>query len=386
MNMSVTNINPLCIGLDVGSTTVKIIILDSITQQIHVAEYQRHYAEVFQTLNNLMRRHLANWYDRNFTVTITGSAGIGIAENLQLPFVQEVIANMEAVTVLIPQTNIVIELGGEDAKIMFLDGCIDLRMNETCAGGTGAFIDQIAATLKTDAAGINEFASRHQKIYPIAARCGVFTKSDVTMLLNEGATKEDVAASVLQAIVEQTIGGLACGRKIQGNVAFLGGPLHFLPELRRLFIETLKLTPEQAVVPDNAHFFVALGAALLSAENKETLSATDILQFMDNAPQRVVEGVSVLTPLFATEEEYEQFQMIQLTSFGCGLDAVVAEQVAEILHSVGKPHTLLKIDEGTQLGAVKIRIRSLLSTMQQTHTEHFKDMKNICRKMGVPPA
>ncbi|MDR0609165.1 MAG: acyl-CoA dehydratase activase [Planctomycetaceae bacterium] len=306
--MTATHINPLRIGLDVGSTTVKIVILDSLARQIHVAEYQRHYAEVFETLTNLMRRHLANLRNRNFTVTVTGSAGIGIAENLRLPFVQEVIACTEAVTVFIPQTNTVIELGGEDAKITFFDGSIDLRMNETCAGGTGAFIDQIAATLKTDAAGINELASRHHKIYPIAARCGVFTKSDVTMLLNEGAAKEDVAASVLQAIVEQTIGGLACGRKIQGNVAFLGGPLHFLPELRRLFIETLKLTQEQAIVHDNAHFFVALGAALLSAENKEILSATEILQLFENTPQRAEHCVSILVPLFATRAEYEQFQ------------------------------------------------------------------------------
>ncbi|MDR3110772.1 MAG: hypothetical protein LBU65_13975 [Planctomycetaceae bacterium] len=188
--------NNLYLGLDIGSTTVKIVIIDN-DRRLLTAEYQRHYAEVFKAMGELVQRTLEKYPDRQFTVAVTGSAGIGIAEKLNLPFVQEVICSVEAVKTFIPQTNTVIELGGEDAKIIFFDNSIDLRMNETCAGGTGAFIDQIAAALKTDASGINELASRNEKIYPLAARCGVFTKSDVTMLLNEGAKKEDISASVL---------------------------------------------------------------------------------------------------------------------------------------------------------------------------------------------
>jgi activator of 2-hydroxyglutaryl-CoA dehydratase len=223
----------LRLGLDIGSTTVKVVVFDANQQQILGSWYSRHYADVFQTLHTLISEALLYCGQRHFTVAVTGSAGIGLSQKLGIPFVQEVIAGVESVTTFIPQTNVAIELGCEDAKITFFEGSIDQRMNETCAGGTGAFIDQIAVTLKTDALGVNELASRFQTIYPIAARCGVFTKSDVTMLLNEGARKEDIAASVLQAVVDQTIGGLACGRKIRGNVAFLGGPLFFLQELRK---------------------------------------------------------------------------------------------------------------------------------------------------------
>ncbi|MDR2440362.1 MAG: acyl-CoA dehydratase activase-related protein [Planctomycetaceae bacterium] len=297
----------LRLGLDIGSTTVKVVVFDDNQNQILGSWYSRHYADVFQTLYTLISEALLYCGQRRFTVAVTGSAGIGLSQKLGIPFVQEVIAGVESVTTFIPQTNAAIELGGEDAKITFFDGSIDQRMNETCAGGTGAFIDQIAVTLKTDALGVNELASRFQTIYPIAARCGVFTKSDVTMLLNEGARKEDIAASVLQAVVDQTIGGLACGRKIRGNVAFLGGPLFFLPELRKRFTETLHLTPEQTIHPENAHYFVALGAALLSAKN-ETMTANELQERIHFVTQQEHGNeTDRLPPLFVSREDFDKF-------------------------------------------------------------------------------
>jgi predicted CoA-substrate-specific enzyme activase len=299
----------LRLGLDIGSTTVKVVVFDGNQQQILGSWYSRHYADVFQTLLSLISKALHYCGQQPFTVAVTGSAGIGLSQKLNIPFVQEVIAGVEAVTTFIPQTTVVIELGGEDAKITFFDGSIDQRMNETCAGGTGAFIDQIAVTLKTDATGVNNLAAHAQTIYPIAARCGVFTKSDVTMLLNEGARKEDIAASVLQAVVDQTIGGLACGRKIQGNVAFLGGPLFFLPELRKRFAETLFLTPEQTIHPENAHYFVALGAALLSAKN-ETMTADKLHERIRAITQQEhIKETNRLPPLFISQEEFDQFTL-----------------------------------------------------------------------------
>ncbi|MDR3197849.1 MAG: acyl-CoA dehydratase activase-related protein [Planctomycetaceae bacterium] len=299
----------LRLGLDIGSTTVKVVVFDDERKQILGAWYSRHYADVFQTLHTLVADALHFCKHHRFTIAITGSAGIGLSQKLGIPFVQEVIAGVQSVKTFIPQTDVVIELGGEDAKITFFEGSIDQRMNETCAGGTGAFIDQIAVTLKTDALGINNLAARYQTIYPIAARCGVFTKSDVTMLLNEGARKEDIAASVLQAVVDQTIGGLACGRKIRGNVAFLGGPLFFLPELRKRFAETLHLTPEQTIHPDNAHYFVALGAALLSVKN-ETMPANELQERLHAITQQEHgKETNRLAPLFISQEDFDQFSL-----------------------------------------------------------------------------
>jgi predicted CoA-substrate-specific enzyme activase len=297
----------LRLGLDIGSTTIKVLLFDADRKRILWSRYSRHYADVFQTLYTLVTEVLECCGGNNFTVAVTGSAGIVISKKLRLPFVQEVIAGVESVTTFIPQTDVVIELGGEDAKITFFSGSIDQRMNETCAGGTGAFIDQIAVTLKTDAQGINDLASQYQTIYPIAARCGVFTKSDVTMLLNEGARKEDIAASVLQAVVAQTIGGLACGRKICGNVAFLGGPLHFLPELRKRFVETLHLTPEQTIQPENAQYFIALGAALLSAKNAVMTTPELQLRIDDVLRQELGKETDRLPPLFSSQKEYNEF-------------------------------------------------------------------------------
>ncbi|MDO4549748.1 MAG: acyl-CoA dehydratase activase [Planctomycetia bacterium] len=305
---SKNSFSPLRLGLDVGSTTIKGVIYDAETGKMVWCRYARHFSDVIQTLFSLVGEIQDTFGERSFFVAMTGSAGIGAAMKLDLDFVQEVVASAQAIMTFLPRTDVAIELGGEDAKITFFDESIDQRMNETCAGGTGAFIDQIAVTLKTDAAGVNDLASRYQTIYPIAARCGVFTKSDVTMLLNEGASREDVAASVLQAVVDQTIGGLACGRKIRGNIAFLGGPLHFLPELRKRFSQTLKLKPEEEFIPENAHFFVALGAALLAGKNR-SITATElwrrVYHVMNHAHLR---ETGRLPALFPSEEEYRRFE------------------------------------------------------------------------------
>ena len=241
------------IGLDIGSTTIKTAVLDEKDNLVH-SSYQRHNSDVRATLYQVLKALLKD-YDL-FTVTVTGSGGISVSEWLGIPFVQEVIAGVEAIRRLIPETDVAIELGGEDAKITYLKGSVDQRMNGTCAGGTGAFIDQMAVLLNTDAQGLNELAKDAGIIYPIASRCGVFAKSDIQPLINDGAKKSDVAASVFQSVVNQTISGLACGKPIRGNVAFLGGPLHFLSELGRRFVVTLQ--PQKAIFPENSQVFNAI--------------------------------------------------------------------------------------------------------------------------------
>ena len=243
----------------------------------------------------------------DLTVTLTGSGGISVAQWLELPFEQEVVAAAGAVEKLIPQTDVAIELGGEDAKITFFRDGIEQRMNGTCAGGTGVFIDQMASLLETDAAGLNELAARHKIIYPIAARCGVFAKSDIQPLLNEGAAKEDIAASVFQSVVNQTISGLACGRPIRGNVAFLGGPLYFLSELRKRFIETLGLDDEQVVFPENSQLFVATGAALASKKTMP-MSFRALRNRLPVINTVTVREIERLRPLFRDEIELGEFK------------------------------------------------------------------------------
>ena len=213
------------IGLDVGSTTIKCVVLNDADTIIYQS-YERHFSQITQKMTDLLSKIQKDVLrGEKAQLTVSGSAGMGIAQTCHLPFVQEVYATRVATSRLAPDTDVIIELGGEDAKILFLSGGLEVRMNGTCAGGTGAFIDQMASLLQVDALGLNELAKHYQVIYPIAARCGVFAKTDVQPLLNEGVAKEDIAVSVLQAVVIQTISGLACGRPIKGNVAFLGGPL-----------------------------------------------------------------------------------------------------------------------------------------------------------------
>ena len=271
--MANSSLLPIRIGIDVGSTTVKVAILDDNDKLIY-GDYQRHRADIRSTIINVVTKALdtiekevEDGAQRGVSVKVTGSGGLSVSQWLNIPFIQEVIAATTSVKKLIPQTDVVIELGGEDAKITYFKGGVEQRMNGTCAGGTGAFIDQMAALLETDAPGLNELARDAQQIYPIAARCGVFAKTDVQPLINEGARREDIAASIFQAVVSQTISGLACGKPIRGNVAFLGGPLHFLDQLRERFIQTLKLKPEEIIVPENSQLFVASGCAF-AAERK----------------------------------------------------------------------------------------------------------------------
>jgi predicted CoA-substrate-specific enzyme activase len=297
----------LHIGIDVGSTTVKLAIVDD-ANELRYSIYQRHHADVRATIVEVLQDAVREYGDSTMTAAITGSGGLLLARWLGVSFVQEVIASKTAVEIFIPQTDVAIELGGEDAKIIYFDQGIEQRMNGTCAGGTGAFIDQMAALLDTDASGLNDLAAAHTIIYPIASRCGVFAKTDVQPLINEGAKKEDVAASIFQAVVTQTISGLACGRPIRGHVAFLGGPLQYLPELRKRFYETLHLDEEHTIVPENAHLFVAAGCAIAGKSEAKAEKLADIVARLENLGDMQGSEVVRLPPLFANDGDYRAFQ------------------------------------------------------------------------------
>ncbi len=295
-------------GIDVGSTTVKLAILDR-EDQVVWSIYQRHHSDVRATIAEVLEAAAAEYGGREMSIAITGSGGLLLAKWLGVEFVQEVIASKTAVETFIPKTDVAIELGGEDAKIIYFGQSIEQRMNGTCAGGTGAFIDQMAALLNTDASGLNELAADHQTIYPIASRCGVFAKTDVQPLLNEGARKEDIAASIFQSVVTQTISGLACGRPIRGHIAFLGGPLQYLPELRKRFYETLELDDEHIIVPENAHLFVACGCAVAGAraEGVKVEQLNDVIERLHGLGDLQGSEVTRLAPLFADEAELQEF-------------------------------------------------------------------------------
>ncbi len=292
------------LGIDIGSTTVKIAILDK-EGNIIFSDYQRHFANIQETLASIISDAYNKLGDMKLSPVITGSGGLTLSKHLNIPFVQEVVAVATSLKDYAPQTDVAIELGGEDAKIIYFTGGIDQRMNGICAGGTGSFIDQMAALLKTDASGLNEYAKDYKAIYPIAARCGVFAKSDIQPLINEGATKPDLSASIFQAVVNQTISGLACGKPIRGNVAFLGGPLHFLTELKTAFVRTLKLTPEQTIAPEHSHLFAASGAAM-NAKEEDLISLALLNENLAN-PIKMEFEVNRMEPLFKNEEEYKQF-------------------------------------------------------------------------------
>ena len=297
--------NTLTLGIDIGSTTVKIALLD---QDYHIvfSDYERHYANIQETLAGLLKKACPITGPAQVIPVITGSGGLTLSSHLGIPFVQEVVAVASALQDYAPQTDVAIELGGEDAKIIYFTGGIDQRMNGICAGGTGSFIDQMASLLQTDASGLNEYAAHYKAIYPIAARCGVFAKSDIQPLINEGATREDLAASIFQAVVNQTISGLACGKPIRGNVAFLGGPLHFLPQLRESFIRTLRLTQEQIIAPDHSHLFAAVGAAMNPQENQSSVSLESMIEQLSSGIQMDFE-VKRMEPLFRDQADYDGF-------------------------------------------------------------------------------
>ena len=298
------------LGIDIGSTTVKVAVLNE-KHELLFSDYERHFADIQNTLANLLDKAFKALGPIQAVPVITGSGGLTLANHLEVPFVQEVIAVSSSLEEFAPKTDVAIELGGEDAKIIYFErGNVEQRMNGICAGGTGSFIDQMASLLQTDAPGLNEYAKTYKALYPIAARCGVFAKTDIQPLINEGATKEDLSASIFQAVVNQTISGLACGKPIRGHVAFLGGPLHFLSELKTAFIRTLKLDDEHTIVPENSHLFAAMGSALNA---KPEATPVSILAMRDRLKASIHMEFEVdrMEPLFASKEDYAVFNRRQ---------------------------------------------------------------------------
>ena len=292
-------------GIDIGSTTVKLTVIDD-GGNIVFGEYKRHMAQTQATLAELLTNARETLGDCAIRARITGSGSINLGRALGIEFVQEVVAVATALKNVAPETDVAIELGGEDAKIIYFTGGLEERMNGVCAGGTGSFIDQMASLLQTDATGLNEAAKSYKEIYPIAARCGVFAKTDIQPLINEGATTSDLAASIFQAVVNQTISGLACGKPIRGSVAFLGGPLHFLTELKAAFIRTLGLTDKTAIDPENSHLFAAMGAALL-CDGGESCSVSSLIERLRRGVDMTFE-MPRIEQLFENEAELSAFE------------------------------------------------------------------------------
>ena len=288
------------VGLDVGSTTIKCVVLDDADNLVY-STYERHYSHILEKSEELLRR-VADQHGAKADLAISGSAGMGMAESVQVPFVQEVFATRVAANKLAPGTDCIIELGGEDAKILFLTGGMEVRMNGSCAGGTGAFIDQMATLMNVSVDELDALSLKHEKIYPIASRCGVFAKSDIQPILNQGGRKEDVAASIFQAVVDQTVAGLTQGRELKGKIVFLGGPLHFLMGLRERFVETLKLDEEHAIFPEDGDCFAAMGAALCSSDY-DTILFEDALKKLEESVDTTT-LVDTMPPLFQDVAEY----------------------------------------------------------------------------------
>jgi len=298
--------NEATLGIDIGSTTVKIAILDD-NHNILFSDYERHFANIRETLSALLQKAYKELGNLTLYPMITGSGGLTLANHLGVPFTQEVIAVATSLQELAPKTDVAIELGGEDAKIIYFEGGnVEQRMNGICAGGTGSFIDQMASLLQTDAMGLNEYAKNYNSLYTIAARCGVFAKTDIQPLINDGATKEDLSASIFQAVVNQTISGLACGKPIRGHVAFLGGPLHFLSELKASFIRTLKLDEEHTIELENSHLFAAMGSALNAKENCSYTMAEMVEKLSSDIHMEF--EVERMEPLFEDEASYDTFR------------------------------------------------------------------------------
>ncbi|MCL1786817.1 MAG: acyl-CoA dehydratase activase-related protein, partial [Defluviitaleaceae bacterium] len=349
------------LGIDIGSTTIKLVVTDEANNFIF-DRYRRHHSNIKETLLGLAAEAAETLGEFSFKAMITGSGGLSLANWVGVPFVQEVIAVSDALSFSAPQTDVAIEIGGEDAKIIYFSNTIEQRMNGICAGGTGSFIDQMAALLDTDAAGLNELAKSHQVIYPIAARCGVFAKSDLQPLINEGTSRADLAASIFQAIVAQTISGLACGKPIRGNVAFLGGPLHFLSELRARFIDVLHLPPSQVVEPEHSHLFAALGAAIRAENEGAALDISTLLSNLMGAQELPFE-MTRLAPLFTSQEQFAAFRKrhgqyvvpkADLATYtgDCffGLDAGSTTTKAVLISAEGKLlHTFYESNEGNPL-------------------------------------
>ena len=385
--------NLLHVGLDVGSTTVKIVVMNDKLETIY-NDYQRHFSDTKNTVCNVLEG-LSNMYpESTFTIALPGSGAMSVAKFLDLPFIQEVVSCKRAVEKYIPQTDVVIELGGEDAKIIYFDKSIEQRMNGTCAGGTGAFIDQMASLLHTDPTGLNELAKNHQMIYPIASRCGVFAKTDIQPLLNEGAAKEDIAASIFQAVVNQTISGLACGRPIRGKVAFLGGPLNYLPELRNRFIETLHLEGDSIIIPEEAHLLVAKGAALDSLEAhpitvEKLKSKIEVLRISHD------DTSNPLAPLFSIDADYQEFkerhdkdtvEKADLKTYEgdafVGIDAGSTTTKLVLIDNEGRLlYSLYGSNEGNPLQSVIKMLKQLYSELPEAVTLRFSGVTGYGEKL-----
>ncbi|WP_317855380.1 acyl-CoA dehydratase activase-related protein [Chakrabartyella piscis] len=365
-------------GIDIGSTTVKVVLVDE-QDQIVFGEYRRHYSEIQKTIKDILKEAMTEMGNLPFSMMITGSGGVSLAKNMGVEFIQEVVATAKAIETTAPQVDVAIELGGEDAKIIYFDnGNIEQRMNGVCAGGTGSFIDQMASLLQTDATGLNELAKSHEVLYPIASRCGVFAKTDIQPLINEGAKREDLAASIFQAVVNQTIAGLACGKPIRGHVAFLGGPLHFLSELRLRFVETLHLTDETTILPESSHLFAAYGTAVSCPQVGE-LTFVNVLQKITESGKMEAE-VSRLDPLFATAEEYIAFQnrheqnkvqREELSTYSgdafLGIDAgSTTTKVSLVSKDGGLLYSFYGSNEGNPLAVIRKTLNDLYDQMPET--------------------
>ena len=385
--------NILHVGLDVGSTTVKIIVMDDNKNTIY-KDYKRHFSDTKNTVCNVLESLLKMYPSNSFTLALTGSGAMSAAKFLGVDFIQEVVSCKRAVEKYIPKTDVVIELGGEDAKIIYFDQSIEQRMNGTCAGGTGAFLDQMASLLHTDTAGLNELAKNYNTIYPIASRCGVFAKTDIQPLINEGAAKEDISASIFQAVVNQTISGLACGRPIRGHVAFLGGPLNYLSELRTRFIETLHLKDDEIIVPEEAHLLVAKGAALDSFDT-DVITTTELEQKIENLRNSHDNTSHPLDPLFKTKDEYERFKErhnkakvekanIENYSGDCylGIDAGSTTTKIVLIDRNGKLlYSLYGSNEGNPLKSVMAMLKELYKILPEKATLRYSGVTGYGEKL-----
>jgi len=367
------------VGIDIGSTTIKLVVMED--QRLVFKNYARHFSEIGAALTNSLTSLKNIIGEKTFRIALAGSAGMGIAKKISLPFVQEVIACQRAVEEFIPQTDTVVELGGEDAKIIYLGNAPEVRMNGVCAGGTGSFIDHMASLLSTDALGLNALAERGKQIYTIASRCGVFAKTDIQALMNDGARKADIALSIFQAVVNQTIGNLAQGRAITGNVAFLGGPLHFLPELKRRFIETLKLTREQVVDTADGNYFVSMGAAL-SDEAREISIAELEQSIAKSQAEARAETRKADFVLFSDAADYDAFRRRHAAAkvprgdlstyrgkIFVGIDAgSTTTKICAIGSDKQILHTAYSSNEGAPLKVVVNQIRELYDALPPTAT------------------
>ena len=385
--------NILHVGLDVGSTTVKIVVMNENKETIY-KDYRRHFSDTKNTVCDVLSELNEKYPNSKFTLALTGSGAMSAAKFLDVNFIQEVVSCKRAVEKYIPETDVVIELGGEDAKIIYFNKSIEQRMNGTCAGGTGAFIDQMASLLHTDTAGLNELAKNYKTIYPIASRCGVFAKTDVQPLINEGAAKEDIAASIFQAVVNQTISGLACGRPIRGKVAFLGGPLTYLSELRNRFIETLKLKDDEIIIPEEAHLLVATGAALDSLEEKP-FSNDELTQKIQDLKVSKDTTTSPIEPLFKDYNEYEEFrkrhskasvQKSKLQDYkgDCfiGIDAGSTTTKIVLIDNEGRLlYSLYGNNEGNPLQSVIKMLDSLYKVLPETAKLRFSGVTGYGEKL-----